>query len=53
MKKLPSPEVEGDTPFERFQSLVRRIVTTPKAEIDRREAEYQKTKPGRGRAETK
>jgi hypothetical protein len=30
------------TPFERFDSLLKRVISVPKSEIDKREAEYKK-----------
>ena len=32
------------TPSERFKQLARQVISVPKAEIDRREAEYQKAR---------
>jgi hypothetical protein len=32
------------TPFEKFRDFTRKVVSVPKAEIDRREAEYQKSR---------
>lgn len=40
--RMQFPEIEGGTPRERFENLARRVFSVPKAEIDRREAEYQK-----------
>lgn len=36
------PEIPGATPRERFMNLVRQVMSVPKAEIDRREAEWRK-----------
>lgn len=33
---------DADTPFQRFERLVRKVVSVPKKEIDRREAEWRK-----------
>jgi hypothetical protein len=33
---------EEKTPFEKFREFVRKVVSVPKSEIDRREAEYQR-----------
>jgi len=30
------------TPFQKFEALTRRVMSVPKAEIDRRAAEYKK-----------
>lgn len=30
------------TPFEKFRDFAKQVISVPKAEIDRREAEYQK-----------
>jgi hypothetical protein len=35
------------TPFEKFRQFTRAIVSVPKTEIDRREAEYKKTRKNR------
>ena len=40
MKTEPNPET--GTPFEKFRRFTEKIVSVPKAEIDRRETEYQK-----------
>jgi hypothetical protein len=32
------------TPFEKFREFTQKIVSVPKVEIDRREAEYQKSR---------
>jgi hypothetical protein len=33
-----------ETPFEKFRQFTKKIVSVPKAEIDRREAEYKKSR---------
>ncbi len=38
--KTPPP-IES-TPFEKFRDFAKRVISVPKSEIDRREAEYQK-----------
>ena len=42
--KPPHPPIEipGSTPFQRMDNLFRKVVTVSKAEIDRREQEWQK-----------
>ena len=54
MKPAPPPAIPGKTEAERFDNAVRTVFSVPKAEIDRREAEWQQTqtngkppKPGR------
>lgn len=42
MKPLPAPPVPGDTDAERFDNAVRTAFIVPKAEIERREAEWQR-----------
>ena len=38
-------KIEGtETPFERFQNLTRRVVSVPKSEVERRDAEWRKRK---------
>lgn len=41
-------EKSGDS-FGRFQKAVKKILAVPKEEIDKREAEYQRTKPAKKR----
>ena len=40
--RMQFPEMPGKTPRERFTNLVRQVMSVPKAEIDRREAEWRK-----------
>ena len=47
------PEIPGKTPRERFENLARRVMTVPKAEIDRREAEWRKERAKKKRAKAK
>jgi hypothetical protein len=49
MKPLPTPPVEGDTEFERFDNAMRQVLTVSKEELLRREAEEKKTTEGKGR----
>jgi hypothetical protein len=42
MKPLPPPEVPGKTESEKFDNAVRTIFSVPKAEIEKREAEWQR-----------
>lgn len=46
MKKKLEMKNDGKD-FERFEDLVRTVVRVPKAELDRREAEYQAEKAKR------
>ena len=43
MRPLPAPPVPGKTDAERFDNAVRTAFTVPKQEIERREAEWQRT----------
>jgi hypothetical protein len=43
MKPLPAPPVPGNTEAERFDSAVRKTFAVSKEEMQRREAEWQKT----------
>jgi hypothetical protein len=36
--------MQNETPFEKFRQFTQKIVSVPKSEIDRREAEYQKAR---------
>jgi uncharacterized small protein (DUF1192 family) len=54
--KSRDSKADGLSPFERMMELARRIVAVPKAEIDRKEAEYKRRRekekgiaPPRGR----
>jgi hypothetical protein len=40
---LPPIEVPGSTPFQKMDNLFRAVIAVPKAEIDRREQQWQKT----------
>jgi hypothetical protein len=37
-------KTEYKTPFEKFRQFTQKIVSVPKSEIDRREAEYKKAR---------
>jgi hypothetical protein len=43
MKTQPPPEVPGNTEAERFDNAVRKTFTVSKEEMQRREAEWQRT----------
>jgi hypothetical protein len=47
MNPRPAPTVLGKTEAERMDSAVRKIFTVSKEEMQRREAEWQKTKQGK------
>jgi hypothetical protein len=47
MKTQPAPPVPGDTEPQRFDNAVRTMFTVSKEEMQRREAEWQKTKQGK------
>jgi hypothetical protein len=38
------PDKPVPTPFEKFRESARKLISVPKAEIDRREAEYKKAR---------
>jgi hypothetical protein len=40
---------DADTPFEKFRQFTKKIVSVPKAEIDRREKEYKKARANKKR----
>lgn len=40
--RMQFPEIPGNTPRQKFENLARRVMTVPKTEIDRREAEWRK-----------
>jgi hypothetical protein len=44
MNVRPAPSVPGKTESERFDNAVRKVFTVSKEEMQRREAEWQKTK---------
>ena len=39
---LPPINVPGSTPFQKLDNIFRAVIAVPKAEIDRREKEWQK-----------
>lgn len=41
----PAETPEGDSPFERFERLARRVITTPKSAIDKAKKIVAKPKP--------
>jgi hypothetical protein len=43
VKPLPAPPVPGNTEAERFDNAARKTFTVSKEEMQRREAEWQKT----------
>lgn len=52
-EKLLNPDPpQSETPFQRFEEFARKVLSVPKAEIDKREREYRenrkqgKTPPG-------
>jgi len=48
MKPLPAPPVPGKTEAQRFENAARKMLTVSKEEMQRREAEWQKTR-GKGK----
>lgn len=51
--RMQFPEIPGATPRERFENLVRQVMSVPKAEIDRREAEWRKERAKKKRQRAK
>lgn len=47
------PEIPGTTPRERFENLARQVMSVPKAEIDRRDAEWRKERKKKKRQRAK
>jgi hypothetical protein len=47
MNVRPAPAIPGDTEAERMDNAVRQVFTVSKEEIQRREAEWKKTKQGK------
>ena len=47
MNIRPAPAVPGKTEAERMDHAVRKVFTVSKEEMQRREAEWQKTKQGK------
>jgi len=41
MLKMPPSKAKTETPFERFKQLAKRVVSTPQAEIQKRETEWK------------
>lgn len=46
MSKPKEPEQKSEE-FTRFEEMTRKLVSVPKSEIDRREAEYQRQRQGK------
>jgi hypothetical protein len=44
---------ETPSPFEKFRQFTQKIVAVPKSEIDRREAEYQKSRKNKRKRPSK
>ena len=42
MKKIKTPESSDE--YRRFEELAKQLISVPKSEIDKREAEYQRQK---------
>jgi len=43
-KAISIPQQPGETPFERFDGLFRKIIAVPKATIDKEEAKWKRRK---------
>lgn len=43
-KKDELPEQEGNSEFQRFDQILRKVVSVPKTEIERRESQWRKHK---------
>ena len=52
MKRRDS-KVDGLSPFERMVELARRIVAVPKAEVERKEAEYKRERAAKRKQKSK
>lgn len=46
----PAPAQPEPTPFQKFDALMRRIISVPKAEIDRRTVEAKRARAEKKRA---
>jgi len=45
---VPAPKpIESEKPSQRFKKAMRQILSVPKAELDRREAEYKRERKAR------
>jgi len=51
--RMQFPEIDGKTPRERFFNLGRQVMSVPKSEIDRREAEWRKEQARKKRQKAK
>jgi len=49
-KRISIPQEPGVTPFERFDSLFRKVITVSKATIDKEEAKWKRRKRRKQRA---
>lgn len=52
-QRMQFPEIPGKTPRERFENLARQVMSVPKAEIDRREAEWRRERAKKKRQQRK
>ncbi len=43
-KEINTRDISATKPFERFRQFTKKVMAVPKAEIDKREAEYQRDK---------
>jgi len=43
-KSISIPTEPGSTPFERFDSLFRKVISVPKSAIDKEEAKWKRRK---------
>jgi hypothetical protein len=41
--------MKTETPFEKFRQFIKKIISVPKAEIDRREQEYKKARKNKAK----
>ena len=46
---MSDTQKENKTPFEKFRQFTEKIVSVPKAEIDRREAAYKKARKNKAK----
>jgi hypothetical protein len=47
---MKAPEEHQPTPWEKFVTLARKVVQTPKAEVDKREREWRQERTKKRRA---
>jgi hypothetical protein len=46
---MKDEQISGETPFDKFRDFAKKVISVPKAEIDRREKAYKKARKQRAK----